>query len=124
MKTLLVVAVLAVAVLVSACQTFRTYPDGTTEETQLDPVAALLLGRVIDVASQVAFAKTPEERVEADATADRLLSEALDKLPEDVRNSAQAAIVAAREGDWAALMTALEELRDAQVKATGGANGS
>lgn len=91
------------------CAKRWTYPDGTVEESYLDPAWESILGRVVDVASALALepADRPDPEVEEELGRLDILLGLLDDESEAL---AREAIAAAEARDYAALLAALERI--------------
>ncbi len=110
------IAVMCVAALAAVwcagCAKDRILPDGTVEHEYLDPSAVALINRVIDEAVDVYLAKTPDETPQDDRGEE--IEALLVLLPPEAREDARRALEAAKAGDWASLVEALDKLE--QVK--------
>lgn len=106
------IAVMCVAALAAVwcagCAKDRVLPDGTIEHEYLDPAVEALIGRVIDVYAAQNAAETPQDDRSGEIEALIAL------LPPEAREDARRALEAAKAGDWASLVEALDKLE--QVK--------
>ncbi len=106
------VAAALAAVCLGGCAKDRVLPDGTVEHEYLDPAVEALINRVIDEAVDVYLAKTPAETPQNDRGEE--IEALLVLLPPEAREDARRALEAAKAGDWASLVEALDKLE--QVK--------
>lgn len=118
--TYLACILLVAALAAGGCAKNFYRPDGTLEHTeQLDPQAVALIGQAIEVAAQIAVAESPSEVEAANDNARTFEEVLIDQLPPETQDAASRAIQAAQDDDWAALIEAVADLREAQQKLGG-----